>query len=110
MASADRSISASVVDQFETVTATVVRPKLFCNPVDKNGEGIPDPDTHLTCYRIRLPRSAPRSVMVEDQFTNQDLQAFHGTCRRAALLCVPTEKNPGASTTTTTLVSTTKRP
>jgi hypothetical protein len=33
---------------------TLVKPRLFCNPVSKNGEGINDPSTHLACYGVRL--------------------------------------------------------
>ena len=33
-------------------------PFLFCNPVDKNGEGIRNPDDHLACYRA-LPSGQP---------------------------------------------------
>lgn len=101
--------SVTLTDQFETRTTTIVKPLLLCNPVDKNGEGVPQPASHLTCYKIKdAPGFAPRSVMVEDQFTDQDLQAIQGSCRKAALLCVPSEKNPQApSTTTTTSTSST---
>jgi hypothetical protein len=46
-------LTVTVADQFETKMTRVLKPLLLCNPVDKNGEGIPDPACHLTCYRIR---------------------------------------------------------
>ena len=34
---------------------TLVDPFLFCNPVDKNGEGIQNPDDHLACFLTQPP-------------------------------------------------------
>src|SRR6185503_14848721 len=42
--------NVTLVDQFVTSTATVLRPDRLCNPADKNGEGIDDPTAHLMCY------------------------------------------------------------
>ena len=43
----------SLVDQFGLELGVEVQePELFCNPVDKNGEGFKDPRVHLTCYEI----------------------------------------------------------
>ena len=58
-------------DQFVTTSATVRRPHRFCNPVDKNGEGINDPTAHLMCYDISEPRFERRIVKVENQFGEQ---------------------------------------
>jgi len=93
----------TLADQFETRSTTVEKPHLFCNPVDANGQGIDDPENHLTCYRIPAPLDfVPRDVSVEDEFTVQQVRAFRGTCRKVALLCEPSLKDPGAGTTTTT--------
>jgi hypothetical protein len=88
--------TVSVADQFETKSTRVIRPLLLCNPVDKNGEGIPSPSCHLVCYRIKdavgqtpLP---PQDVLVTDQFTSGDVHAFTGDCRKVAYLCVPSTK------------------
>lgn len=59
------SRTVTLADQFETQTATVVKPRLLCNPVDKNGEGIFDPAKHLTCYTLRQPTFRAREVIVE---------------------------------------------
>ena len=70
--------------------------KLFCNPVDKNGEGVIDAQSRLTCYRIWaekdwrywwLPRKPKETVAVENQFGPQTLELGN-----ARLLCVPTEQ------------------
>jgi hypothetical protein len=86
--------TVSMVDQFEARTAPIVKPKLLCNPVGKNGEGIPRPDNHLVCYKIKPgpPPFTPRDVTVEDQFARQDLRVLRGNCRKADLLCLPSAK------------------
>jgi subtilisin family serine protease len=47
-----------LTDQFGTDEATVGKPVLFCTPVNKNDEGIQQPDRHLVCYKIE-PRKSP---------------------------------------------------
>jgi hypothetical protein len=83
-------------DQFETKVTRVIKPMLLCNPVDKNGEGMPDPGCHQVCYRIRDAvgqASFPGAdVTIEDQFTTEDLRTFFGECRRAGFLCMPSSK------------------
>jgi hypothetical protein len=83
-------------DQFETKDTLVVRPRFLCNPVDKNGEGILDPESHLVCYRIEdvpgQPRFRRTAVEVMDQFADQDLKALRGDCRQSSFLCVPSTK------------------
>ena len=78
-------------DQFEEKLTVVIKPELVCNPVDKNGEGINDPATHLVCYRIRDARGEPefeaRVVITEDQFGELLLEV-----EEPELLCVPALK------------------
>ncbi len=60
---------------------------LVCNPVDKNGEGIPDPDAHLACFKIFGDPSQPFqqvSVGVEDQFGDRTIELV-----KPRLLCAP---------------------
>ena len=88
---------AQLADQFEIKATTVVKPYLLCNPVDKNGEGIPDPTNHITCYKIKdvsgQPPFVPQVPNVTDQFVVQDLQTSARTeCGRTRLLCVPSSK------------------
>jgi hypothetical protein len=86
-----------LADQFENKNTTVLRPCSVCLPVDKNGEGIQDPLTSLTCYRIRdvsgQPRFSPAGVTVHNQFGDTSLTAL-----RARSLCVPSTGAPVAET------------
>jgi cysteine-rich repeat protein len=45
--------SVSLADAFETRETEVKAPKALCNPVNKNGEGLFDPASHLVSYPIR---------------------------------------------------------
>jgi len=63
-------------------------PALFCNPVDKNGEGINDISAHLTCYSYTpagLPPSGP--VPIVNQFGEDTLNLT-----TPSKLCVPSTK------------------
>lgn len=77
-----------VEDQFGPLTLDVRKPKHLCHPVDKNGEGVRDPDGHLLCYRARQVdrvRFAKRSpVFVHDQLGPETLDVT-----RPVQLCVP---------------------
>jgi hypothetical protein len=86
--------TVTVQDQFETRTGTLIKPMLFCNPVDKNGEGILDPSAHQTCYKFQADGSpfVSPTINVLDQFGALDLRTIAGTCRKADLLCVPSLK------------------
>ena len=86
-----------VSDQFETRTDTVLKPRLVCNPVEKNGSPIPNPVAHLTCYLLK-PGTAftPVDVDFEDQFGGSGGNAISATCRKRALLCLPSLKNPAS--------------
>jgi hypothetical protein len=82
-----------LTDQFNTERVNVVRPEAFCNPVDKNGEGIANPSLHLTCYKIRdvrgdeFPKFEKRRVEVNDQFGTRTL-----LLKKIRSLCVPSSK------------------
>jgi hypothetical protein len=60
--------------------------KIFCNPVDKNGEGISDAENHLTCYKIESDQPK-RTIEIENQFGPQTL-----VIDNAKVLCVPSSK------------------
>jgi len=83
-------------DQFETKLTRIIKPKLLCTPVEKNGEQVVDPETHIMCYMIKdapgQPRFERREVSIVDQFAEQDLRAVRGDCRAATYLCVPSTK------------------
>jgi hypothetical protein len=87
----------SLADQFETKQTVVKRPKMFCNPVDKNGEGILDPSLVLACYGIRQDRGqvpfSRRTVQIEDQFSPGG-SPVTVRASRGSLLCVPSTVLP----------------
>ncbi len=66
----------------------VHKPKLFCNPVDKNGEGILNSLAHLTCYKIEIEEEEERRVEVNNQFDEQQILRV----KEPKLICVPSEK------------------
>lgn len=61
-----------IVDAFENRSFEVRQLRGLCNPADKNGEGIDDPQTHLVAYQLRRRKDDPkherRTVRVENQF------------------------------------------
>jgi cysteine-rich repeat protein len=85
-------VTVTVTDQFEQKTTLVKKPSLFCNPVNKNGEGIGDTTAHLVCYDVKDTKGqtkfAGRNVEVGNQFGTVQLRAT-----KAGLLCVPSEAN-----------------
>ncbi len=92
--------SVTIGDQFENITLNVLRPMRLCAPSNKNGEDptAPAHPTHLLCYKAKS--STPFGTIaanITNQFGPDQVQLIH---RRE--LCVPSEKNPGAPTTTTT--------
>ena len=80
--------NVTLLDQFEFADERVMVPVAICNPVDKNGEGISDPDIHLTCYKL-VPRNfSPKlDIVVENQFGEQAM-----TVVGPRTLCVPSTK------------------
>jgi hypothetical protein len=73
-------------DQFGTIVAAIKRPVRYCAPVDKNGEGIMDPGTHLLCYQVRSAAGAPThdTLYSLNQFGQDAFQVFG-----PRELCVP---------------------
>jgi hypothetical protein len=80
-------VAVDLEDQFGLLAGVFVeQPEFFCNPVDKNGEGILNPTAHLTCYKIRA-ENEKRGVVVDNQFGEQPLET-----QKPELLCVPSNK------------------
>jgi hypothetical protein len=78
----------SLVDQFGPSTARVLKVDRFCNPANKNGEGIIDPTAHLNCYKIRESGFQQRDVVLTNQFGEQRV-----TVLRPESLCLPAVKD-----------------
>lgn len=78
----------SLKDQFRSDDRVRVgKAASLCVPVDKNGEGISDPDTHLTCYKIKPDKRTKLDVVIENQFGEQTLRVDN-----SKMLCVPSKK------------------
>jgi hypothetical protein len=75
-------------DQFQDRTTTLLKPMHYCNAVNKNGEGIDNPESHLTCYKVHRAVKIKPQVLTADQFGRQALSVQKQTTR----LCVPTEQ------------------
>ena len=88
-----RSIVVELEDEFASSTAAVTETRLFCAPVDKNGEGILEdvPGNHLTCYEYNVPGVIPEGTLyLPNQF--HDDMSFTKVEGPPSLLCMPTEK------------------
>ncbi len=86
-----------ITDQFGTRSAVIARPFEICAPVDKNGEGIEDPEAHLTCYKQISRQRDPWRILGDiDQFTVPEDGVFTPEdliVGRAAELCFPAVKD-----------------
>jgi hypothetical protein len=93
----------NVIDRFGSHSATLLRPRSLCVPVDKNGEdpAVVDAADHLLCYRARTPRFGIR----QNFFADNQLGAQQLDLIRRMELCVPSIR--GSTTTTTTAAPTT---
>jgi len=85
----------TLTDQFGTSLKTVKTAKRLLVPVDKNGEGIGDQMSHLTCYTFKKPKGEPKEpkfepveVVVSNQFDDEQFL----TVKKPKRLCVPTTR------------------
>jgi hypothetical protein len=66
----------------------VTKPKMLCNPVDKNGEGIKNHSNHLMCYAVvpadGFDHNKKKSVFTNNQFGPEKLDVT-----REKQMCVP---------------------
>jgi hypothetical protein len=49
----DKAVKNSYRPRFRPMTADLKKPTLPCNPIDKRGEGILNPVTHLIGYQVK---------------------------------------------------------
>lgn len=78
-----------VKDQFRRNEVEIVRPLFLCNPVDKNGEGVPAPDVHLLCYETRPADPDPETYVAAVGNQVEDNRYY---VRNPHILCVPSKK------------------
>lgn len=86
-------LEVDLEDQFESfLDVTVEKPAFLGTPTDKNGEGVFDPLSHLTCYKVALapgtPKLPPIVVETDDQFGHLTLKVGS----KPKTLCVPSSK------------------
>ena len=84
----------SLEDQFGTMRVDVKKPRYLCNPVNKNGEGITDPVSHLMCYQIKQAKGDPKFGKRSGVFVNDQFGAARLDVKIPAELCVPATKTP----------------
>jgi uncharacterized membrane protein len=86
-------IAVSLADSRQTAERLLKKPRLLCNPVDKNGEGILDPTAHLTCYDVKplRGRSARRRLNLDLLVNNQFGEEQRLTLKKPKTVCVPSQ-------------------
>jgi hypothetical protein len=89
----DRKVSVS--DQFTDPAkiVTLRKPRHLCLPVDKNGEGIKNPQAHLLCYAARPARGEPKHIRREGVFVNNQFGPLRIDTIREQELCIPSVKS-----------------
>ena len=89
-----KGITVTVDDQFDDTPKVfkVKRPRRLCTPVNKNGEGIIDPETHLMCYKVRRAKGEPRHQRVRGIRVNNQFGPLQLDTRKPRELCVPSTK------------------
>lgn len=82
-------VTIETTDQFITTeTVEALKLKFLCTPVDKNGEGINDPNAHLACYQVKGSKLSPRpKVEISTQFQENRFELDE-----PKVLCVPGTK------------------
>jgi hypothetical protein len=90
-----RNTRVSVADQFSPTPRdlTLLKPRWLCTPVDKNNEGIANPDIHLVCYTARPALGEPQHMKVRGIFVNDQFGPKQVNTRREAELCLPSTKS-----------------
>jgi hypothetical protein len=81
-------------DEVGSADYDVLKPSTLAVPANKNGEGIPDPDTHLLGYAVKASSGAPKFEARPDvRFVNQCGEAVV-TLKKPVSLLLPTAKDP----------------
>jgi hypothetical protein len=74
-------------DQFE-----LKKPFLMCNPTDKNGEGIENPNDHLTCYKVKGKDGKIDKLNRPKVEAHNQLGTVQLELKKAFVVCVPSAK------------------
>ncbi len=88
------TIQVLVQDQFDNAPRLfdVKQPKRLCNPVDKNGEGIKNPDNHLLCYKVKPAKGERKHEKIKGIFVNDPFGPNQVDTKKEKELCVPSTK------------------
>ena len=90
-----KGTQATVTDQFQTRIYDVKKPKYLCTPVDKNGEGIVHPLTHLMCYQVKHAKGQDKTMKIVGViFTGNQFGLDQVDLLKEDLLCVPATTSP----------------
>ncbi len=90
-----KGVQASVADEFNAPPKlfNIRKPKHICNAVDKNSEGVKNPNLHLVCYQVKgaagQPQHVRRSLFVNNQFGSAAMFTV-----KESELCLPSVQNP----------------
>jgi hypothetical protein len=89
----DRKVSMS--DQFTSPAKllTLRKPRHLCLPVDKNGEGIKNPQANLLCYAARRARGEPKHLRREGVFVNNQFGPLRVNTIKEQEFCIPSIKS-----------------
>lgn len=79
--------SVKLTDQFGTLAAKVLKPRLLCNPAQKNNEPFVQKKVHLKCYAIKPVAVKKRTAVTRDQFGSLTLSVL-----KRESLCTPAFK------------------
>jgi hypothetical protein len=88
-------LGVSVSDQFINQPPKLFdlkRPTRLCTPVDKNGEGIKNPTTHLLCYHAKAAKEQPQHQPISPIFVNNQFGPEIVRTVKEEDLCVPSAK------------------
>ena len=81
-----------IVVVFQDRIYNVVEPKRLCNPVDKEGEGIINPDNHLMCYKVEPVEGELLHERVKRIHINNQFGPLEVKTDEEKELCVPSLK------------------
>jgi hypothetical protein len=85
-------VNLDVADQFQGFGTLVADPFRLCNPAEKNGEPVANPDDHLVCYNLVPPGGfLGTPIPIQNQFFPNQFSVDVGA---AFGLCVPSAKTP----------------
>jgi M6 family metalloprotease-like protein len=84
-----RGVQAAVTDQFEDRLYDVRKPSHLCMAVDKNGEGIKNPDEHLLCYQVKRAKGQVLHQRRQGIHVNNQFGPLQLDTKREEELCVP---------------------